>query len=219
FTITTASFHKWTRNVQCISGQSVTMGNSRGEPVDVYLVNVHGNDLTRIHDTVLSDHKFMLKTFVFPEELDVEILGKLALFLPTLVELYNKVSPSHDEINRLRDKIHEWEQKFGALLRENEIAKDRAIRKSILGHEHPFVQQLKGVAWGWQLVTGFMGMIGYYIADTQSALQGVPIISNPIVFGALMVIVMVIVRYTFENRQPLHKQSQENSESEGKVQT
>jgi hypothetical protein len=216
FDITTASFHKWTRNIQCISGKSISMGNKRGEEVDVYLINVHGNDLTEVHNQVMSEAKFQLETYVFPDNLSVEILGKLAMFLPTLVELYNKVEPSDEEINRLRDKVHEMTQKEGELHAENEIAKDRAVRKRILGHEHPFVQPLNGVAWGWQLITGVMGMLGYYMADTEMFFRNIPIISNPIVFGFILIVIAVVIRYTFENRQPAHKQSKETSESEGK---
>lgn len=218
FDITTASLHKWTRNTQCISGKSITMGNKRGEEIDVYLINVHGNDLEEIHDIVLSQAKFKLDTNVFPEGLNVEILGKLAMFLPTLVELYNKVQPSDDEINRLRDKVYQMTQEKGALIEENEIAKDRAVRKRILGHEHPFVQQMKGVAWGWQVLTGVMGMLGYYMADTEMFFRNIPIISNPIVFGFILIVIAVVIRYTFENKQPSHKQSQETGESEGKTQ-
>ena len=210
FTLTTASFHKYTRNVQCISGQVIDLGTPRGEIVDVYLVNVISNNLKESHGVVSTNNHFTLSVQVFPEGLDVEILGRLVMFLPTLVELYNKVQPSEDEINRLRDKNQELMQEKGQILRQLEIAKDRAIRKPILGHDRPFQTPSKGVAWGWQIITGVMGVLGYYLPTAFEPLSRVP----EWLMAILLIGSMAILRWTMENKKDPNEKTNESDEKE-----
>lgn len=207
FTITTASLHKYTRNVQCISGQVIDLGTPNGQIVDVYLLNVISNNLKEIHGIVPSENTFTLDVSVFPEELDAEILGRMVMFLPTLVELYNKVQPSEDEINRLRDKNQELMQEKGQILRQLEIAKDRAIRKPILGHDKPLVNPSKGVAWGWQIITGIMGVLGYYLPTAFEPLERIP----EWMMAIILIGAMAILRWTMENKKsPEHKSDETN---------
>ena len=210
FTLTTASFHKYTRNVQCISGKVVDMGDVKGHLVDVYMINVISSNLEEVHDIVLSDEKFKLDVHVFPEGLDVEVLATLANFLPSLVELYNKVQPSEDEINRLRDKIQELIQEKGEVLRTLEIAKDRALRKPILGFDKPIVAEAKGVAWGWQAVTGVMGIMGFYLPSALEALEDFP----DWALGIIFILAVMTLRWTFERKKEPAEATNEVKESE-----
>jgi hypothetical protein len=210
FTITTASLRKFTRNVQCISGQVKEMSDGRGQLVDVYKINVISNELTEVADLVLSEEKYRLEINVFPDDLDVEILGKLAMFLPTLLEFYDKVQPSEDEINRLRDKNKELLQQKGALHRELSIARDRAVRKPIKGYDRPFVPQSKGVAWGWQIATGVMGVLGYYLPTAMDQLRDVP----EWFMAILLIGFTVILRWTMERKKTPEQLTNEANENE-----
>jgi hypothetical protein len=210
FTITSGTLHKYTRNVQCVSAQVVDIGSPTGELIDVYMINALSTNLKAQNPLVLSNSQFALDVHIFPEELNVEVLGRLSMFLPTLVELYNKVQPSEDEIGRLQDKNQQLLQQKGEILRELEIAKDRAIRKPILGHDRPFSQSPKGVAWGWQIITGVMGALGFYLPSASDSLEDIP----EWFLVVLLVGFAVLLRWTVERKKDPLEKANEVNESE-----
>lgn len=216
FSPTSASLRKYTKNVQCISGQAKEMGTPTGQSVDVYMINVISNNLEEVHDVILSDEKYRLEVNVFPEGLDVEILGTMAMFLPTLLEHYNQVENQEKEINRLRGKNASLVREKGGLYRKYEIVKDRAVRKPIRGHDRPLQQQNKGVAWGWMVGAGIMALGGYHTAATSDDIGDLPIIGNPLILGIVLMGILAIVRWTLEKKKSPDQQSNEANESESR---
>lgn len=170
FSITANGFRLFPRTVECFkTSEYREIPDPHGTMVDVHRISVVPQSLKKIQKG-LSDEEFALQIAEFPKDIDAEILAKLKLYLPVLVESWQRIEPAEKEADRLRTVNQKLRTEIAERERLHEPTKHRALRKSMVGYDEPKETKSLGVSWGWRLAYFISGIFGYAVIPQISFL-------------------------------------------------